>query len=132
MDFNLFQAFTGRKPRSLDHLPLTWRYAVRIAGDNEHLNNEGQRTIPSLQSLSKLTGSWKVCFLECLQGVILRNGMRHLETARWHTDLVLKREKQADSIGRRAAAVLASAGQVPMKLPSGSGSKTNYRFVSYR
>src|ERR1700730_9349888 len=51
MDFNLLQAFTGRKPRSLDHLPLTRRYAVRIAGDNAHLNNEGQRTIPSLQTL---------------------------------------------------------------------------------
>jgi hypothetical protein len=99
MAFNLLQAFTGRKPRSLDHLPLTWRYAVRIAGDKAHLNNEGQRTIPSLQTLSRLTGSWKVCFLECLQGVILRNGMRHLE--------VLKREKQADQIGMRAAAVLA-------------------------
>jgi hypothetical protein len=109
MDFNLFQAFTGRKPRSLDHLPLTWRYAVRIAGDKEHLNNEGQRTVPLLQSLSRLTGSWKVRFLECLQGVILRNGMRHLDTARWHTDLVLKREKQADHIGMRAAAVLARA-----------------------
>jgi hypothetical protein len=109
MDFNLLQAFTGRKPRSLDHLPLTRRYAVRIAGDNAHLNNEGQRTIQSLQSLSRLTGSWKVFFLECLQGVILRNGMRHLEAARWHTDLVLKREKQADHIGMRAAAVLARA-----------------------
>jgi hypothetical protein len=88
MAFDLLQAFTGRKPRSLDHLPLTWRYAV-----------EGQRTIQS----------WKVFFLECLQGVILRNGMRHLEAARWHTDLVLKREKQADHIGMRAAAVLARA-----------------------
>jgi hypothetical protein len=107
MDFNLLQAFTGRKPRTLDHLPLTRRYAVRIASDNAHLNDEGQRTIPSLQTLSRLTGSWKVCFLECLQGVILRNGMRHLEAARWHTDLVLKREKQADHIGMRAAAVLA-------------------------
>jgi hypothetical protein len=83
MTFDLLQAFTGRKPRSLDHLPLTWRYTV-----------EGQRTIQSLQSLSRLTGSWKVCFLEA---------------ARWHTDLVLKREKQADHIGMRAAAVLARA-----------------------
>jgi hypothetical protein len=33
--------------------------------------------------------------------------MRHLEAARWHKDLVLKREKQADHIGMRAAAVLA-------------------------
>ena len=98
MTFDLLQAFTGRKPRSLDHLPLTWRYTV-----------EGQRTIQSLQTLSRLTGSWKVCFLECLQGVILRNGMRHLEAAQWHTDLVLKREKQADRIGMRAAAVLARA-----------------------
>jgi hypothetical protein len=109
MDFNLLQAFAGRKPRSLGHLPLTWRYAVRIAGDKAHLNNEGQRTIQSLQSLSRLTGSWKVFFLECLQGVILRNGMRHLDAARWHTDLVLKREKQADHIGMRAAAALARA-----------------------
>ena len=109
MDFNLLQAFTGRKPRSLDHLPLTMRYAVRIGDVKEHLNNEGKRAIPSLQSLSRLTGSWKVCFLECLQGVILRNGMRHLETARRHTDLVLKREKQGDHIGMRAAAVLAHA-----------------------
>jgi hypothetical protein len=109
MDFNLLQAFTGRKPRSLDHLPLTWRYAFRIVGDKAHLNNEGQGTIPSLQSLSRLTVSWKVCFLECVQGVILRNRMRHLETARWHQDLVLKRERQADQIGVRAAAVLARA-----------------------
>src|SRR5206468_100852 len=100
-DFNLLQAFTGRKPRTLDHVPLTRRYAVRIASDNAHLNNEGQRTIPSLLTLSRLTGSWKVRFLEYLQGVILRNRMRHLETARWHTDLVLKREKQADRIGTR-------------------------------
>jgi len=96
MDFNLLQASTGR---------------VRIAADKEFpdLNKEGQRTIQVSQSLSRLTGSWKVCFLECLQGVILRNGMRHLEAARWHTDLVLKREKQADHIGMRAAAVLARA-----------------------
>jgi hypothetical protein len=109
MDFNLLQAFTGRKPRSLYYLPLTRRYAVRIAADKELLSNEGQGTIQSLQSLGRLTGSWKVCFLECLQGVILRNGMRHLDAARWHTDLVLKREKQADHIGMRAAAVLAHA-----------------------
>jgi hypothetical protein len=82
MAFNLLQAFTGRKPRSFDHLPLTWRYAVRIAGDKAHLNNEGKRTMQSLQSLSRITGSWKVCFLECLQGVILRNRMRHFEAAR--------------------------------------------------
>ncbi len=59
--------------------------------------------------LSRLTGYWKVYFLECLQSVILRNGMRHLEAARWHKDLVLKREKQADHIGMSAAAVLARA-----------------------
>jgi hypothetical protein len=112
MDYGLLLASTGR---------------VRIAADTElpDLNKEGQRTIQSSQGLSRLAGSWKVCFLECLQGVILRNGMGHLEAAPWHTDLLLKREKQADRIGRRAAAVLASAGQVPMKLPSGSGSKTN-------
>jgi hypothetical protein len=98
MAFNLLLASSGR---------------VRIAADRElpDLNKEGQRTIQSSQGLSRLTGSWKVCFLECLQGVILRNGMRHLEAARLHSDLALKREKQADRIGMRAAAVLASAGQ---------------------
>jgi hypothetical protein len=35
MVFDRLQASTGRKPRSLDHLPLTWRYAVRIADDKE-------------------------------------------------------------------------------------------------
>jgi hypothetical protein len=74
-------------------------------------SHKGQRTIQSLQSLSRLTGSWKVCFLECLQSVILRNGMRHLEAARWHAELVLKREKQSDHIGMRAAAVLAREGR---------------------
>jgi hypothetical protein len=111
MDFNLFQASTERKPRRFDHLPLTRRHAVRIAADKEPLNNEGQRTVLSSHGLSRLTGSWKVYFLECLQGVILRNGMRHLEAARWHTDLVLKREKQADHIGMRAAAILAREGR---------------------
>ncbi len=90
MDFNLLQAFTGRKPRSLDHPPLTRRYPVRIAGDKEHFGNEGHRTIQPLQSLSRLAGSWTVCFLECLQGVILRNRMRHLEAARGHPAVVLK------------------------------------------
>src|ERR1700738_3081422 len=33
--FNRLQASPGRKPRSLDHLPLTWRLAVRIADDKE-------------------------------------------------------------------------------------------------
>ena len=95
MDFNLLQASTGR---------------VRIAADElPDLTKEGQRTIQSSQGLSRLIGPWKVYFLECLQGVIVRNGMHHLEAARWHTDLVLKREKQADRIGMRAAAVLARA-----------------------
>jgi hypothetical protein len=35
MVFDQIQASTGRKPRSLDYLPLTRRYAVRIADDNE-------------------------------------------------------------------------------------------------
>ena len=35
MVFDRLQASTGRKPRSLDHLPLTRRYAVRIADDKE-------------------------------------------------------------------------------------------------
>jgi hypothetical protein len=35
MAFDRLQASAGRKPRSLDHLPLTWRYAVRIAEDKE-------------------------------------------------------------------------------------------------
>ena len=96
MDYSLLLASTGR---------------VRIAADTElpDLNKEGQRTIQSSQGLSRLTGSWKVCFLDCLHGVILRNRMRHLEAAQWHTDLALKRERQADRIGVRAAAVLAGA-----------------------
>jgi hypothetical protein len=109
MDFNLLQSSTGRKPRGLDHRPLLRRHAVQIGGDKEHLNTEGQRTIQSSQGSSRLTAYWKVCFLECLQGVILRNGMRHLVAERWHKDLVLKREKQADHIGMRAAAVLTRA-----------------------
>jgi hypothetical protein len=100
MDFNLLQASTGR---------------VRIAADElPDLTKEGQRTIQSSQGLSRLIGPWKVYFLECLQGVIVRNGMHHLEAARWHTDLVLKREKQADRIGRRAAAVHASADETAL------------------
>jgi hypothetical protein len=79
------------------------------AGDKEPLNHEGQRTIQWLQGLSWLTGSWKVRLLECLHSVILRNRKRHLEAARWHTNLVRKREKQADHIGMMAAAVLARA-----------------------
>jgi hypothetical protein len=79
------------------------------ADEKEHLNPEGQRTIRRLHSLSWLTDPWKVRLLECLQGVILRNRKRHLEAARWHTDLVCKREKQADHIGTMAAAVLARA-----------------------
>ena len=79
------------------------------ADKKERLNPEGQRTIHWLHSLSWLTGPWEVRLLECLQGVILRNRKRHLEAARWHTDLVRKREKQADHIGLMAAAVLARA-----------------------
>jgi hypothetical protein len=102
-------AATGGKWLSIYSKRRTRR--VRIAADNELPDfKEGQRTIPSLQSLSRLTSSWNVCFLECLQGVILRNGIRHIEAARLHTDLALKREKQADrwregsrrSCGRRA------------------------------
>ena len=77
------------------------------ADDKEHLNREGQRS--NQWSLSWLTGSWKVYLLECLQAVILRNRKRHLEAVGWHTDLVRKREKQADHIGMMAAAVLARA-----------------------
>ena len=109
MDFNLLQSSRGRKPHGLDHRPLLRRHAVQIGGDKEHLNAEGQRLLHPSQGLSRLTGYWKVCVLECLQSVILRNGMRHLEAARWHKDLVLKREKQADHIGMSAAAVLARA-----------------------
>jgi hypothetical protein len=77
--------------------------------DKEHLNRHGQRTIQRLHGLSWLAGSGKVCLLECLLGLILRNRKRHLEAARWHTDLIHKREKQADHIGMMAAAVLARA-----------------------
>ncbi len=110
MAFDLLHGFTGRKPRSLDQLPLPKRYPVRIAaGKFANLGKQGQGTIHPWQNLSRLTGSWELRFLECMQGVILRNGIRHLEAAQWHTDLVRHREKQADRIGMRAAAVLARA-----------------------
>jgi hypothetical protein len=50
MAFNLLQASTGRKPRSLDHLPSTSRYAVRIAHDNElpELAALAERHIPGI------------------------------------------------------------------------------------
>ncbi len=109
MNFNLLQGVTGRKPGSLDRLPATRRDAARTADDKERVNREGQRAIPRLPSLSWLPGSWEVRLLERLQGVILRNRKRHLEAVMWHTDLVRKREKQADHIGIMAAAVLARA-----------------------
>lgn len=111
MAFNLLQASTRQ---------------FRIAADKELPDfKECQRTIPSLQSLRRLISSWNVRFLECLQGVILRNRIRHIEAARLHTDLALKREKQADRIGVRAAAVLAGAGQMTMKPPSETASRSN-------
>jgi hypothetical protein len=50
MDFNLLQASTGRISRSLDHLPLTKRYAVRIADDYEfpELAALAERHIPGI------------------------------------------------------------------------------------
>ncbi|MGA7386006.1 MAG: hypothetical protein WBW81_15330 [Methylocella sp.] len=41
---------TGRKPRSLDHLRLTWRYTVRIADDKElpELAALAERHIPGI------------------------------------------------------------------------------------
>jgi hypothetical protein len=50
MVFDRIQAPIGRKPRSLDHLPLTRRYAVRIADDNElpELTALAERHIPGI------------------------------------------------------------------------------------
>jgi hypothetical protein len=50
MVFDQIQASTGRKPRSLDHLPLTRRYAVRIADDKElpELTALAERHIPGI------------------------------------------------------------------------------------
>jgi len=50
MAFDLLQASPGRKQRSLDHLPLTWRYAVRIADDKElpELAALAERHIPGI------------------------------------------------------------------------------------
>ena len=50
MDFNRIQASIGRKPRSLDHLSLTRRYAVRIADDEElpELTALAERHIPGI------------------------------------------------------------------------------------
>ena len=50
MVFDQIQASTGRKPRSLDHLPLSRRYAVRIADDDElpELTALAERHIPGI------------------------------------------------------------------------------------
>ena len=50
MAFDRLQASPGRKQRSLDHLPLTWRYAVRIADDKElpELAALAERHIPGI------------------------------------------------------------------------------------
>jgi hypothetical protein len=50
MDFNRIQASIARKPRSLDHLPLTRRYAVRIADEKElpELAALAERHIPGI------------------------------------------------------------------------------------
>ena len=50
MAFDLLQASTGRKLRSLDHLPLAARYAVRIADDKElpELAALAERHIPGI------------------------------------------------------------------------------------
>jgi len=50
MAFDRLQASIGRKPRSLDYLPLAWRYAVRIADDKElpELAALAERHIPGI------------------------------------------------------------------------------------
>ena len=50
MAFDRLQASPGRKRRSLDYLPLTWRYAVRVADDNElpELAALAERHIPGI------------------------------------------------------------------------------------
>ncbi len=50
MAFNRLLAPAGRKTRSLDHLPLTCRYEVRIAADNElpDLASLAERHIPGI------------------------------------------------------------------------------------
>jgi hypothetical protein len=52
MAFDQIRASTGRKPRSLDHQPLTRRYAVRIAGDKElpELAALAERHIPGINN----------------------------------------------------------------------------------
>src|SRR3977135_4151336 len=53
MAFVRLQAPPGRKPRSLDHLPLTWRYAVRVADDKElpELAALAERHIPGITNV---------------------------------------------------------------------------------
>jgi hypothetical protein len=50
MAFEQLQASPGRSRRDLDHLPLTWRYAVRIADDKElpELAALAERHIPGI------------------------------------------------------------------------------------
>ena len=56
MAFDRLQASPRRKPRSLDHLPLTWRYAVRIADDNElpELAALAERHIPGITNACEI------------------------------------------------------------------------------
>lgn len=53
MAFDRLQASPGRKPRTLDHLPLTWRYAVRVADDKElpELVALAERHIPGITNV---------------------------------------------------------------------------------
>jgi hypothetical protein len=57
MAFHGLQASPGRKQRSLDHLPSTWRYAVRIADDNElpELAALAERHIPGITNACEPT-----------------------------------------------------------------------------
>jgi len=57
MAFERLQAPAGRKPRSLDDLPLILRYAVRIAGDDElpELTALAERHIPGITNAGEPT-----------------------------------------------------------------------------
>ncbi len=110
MAFDLLHAVSGRKPRRPNHLALPGRYAGRIGADKlADINEEGQTTVLPLHALRRLTSACELRLLECLQGIVLHNGLRHLEAARRHTNVVVQREKQADRIGVMAASVLARA-----------------------
>ncbi len=95
MAFDRLQAFPGRKRRDLDHLPLTRRYAVRIADEKE---------IPELTALAE----WHIPAIT-----------NACESARWihlhHRGSVLAVVRDDRIVGAAAFLYLNSAGLAQLR-----------------